>query len=625
MTIQIINTGSGANSRDGDSIRAAFTKVNNNFVGIVETLSTITGSTTGTSITQVSAVPPQYPTEGMLWYDATDGRLYIYFDSFWIDSNPNDPVAGYAGSRGVPGYAGSSGYTGSASTVPGYTGSQGVGYTGSQGSNGNIGYTGSQGAPGAAAWIGYTGSRGAGYTGSAGTGYTGSASTAVGYTGSIGNIGYTGSASTAVGYTGSIGDIGYTGSQGDIGYTGSQGPDADQPLNTFNDVEFVSVKINQHLTLSSTLVDSLTIANTLTDVRYAYIGDNNISIGPGAGQNTQTLYALAIGINAGQNSQGESAVAIGGTAGLDNQGINAIAIGTVAAHLSQGESSIAIGTRAGENTQTNFAIAIGNGAGKNSQGESTVAIGNGAGENTQTNFAIAVGISAGRYSQGESTVAIGNGAGRNDQTSFSVGVGFDAGRTSQGYASIAVGASAGKTTQGIRSTAIGVQAGNDGQGNYAVALGYKAGWINQHANSIVINATTSSLNGDAEAGLYIDPVRSSTPTDIVVYYNTSTKELTYGAPVITIAGDTPPSLPSNGTTWYDSTSGRLYIYFDNTWVDASPAGGSSYRPLIPYQVISPPASSTSTGIAGQVSSDATYMFVCVNTNTWVRSALVAGW
>ena len=51
-------------------------------------------------------------------------------------------------------------------------------------------------------------------------GYTGSASTVIGYTGSQGPIGYTGSQGL-IGFTGSKGDIGFTGSQGDLGYTGS--------------------------------------------------------------------------------------------------------------------------------------------------------------------------------------------------------------------------------------------------------------------------------------------------------------------------------------------------------------------------------------------------------------------
>jgi len=95
-------------------------------------------------------------------------------------------------------------------TITGYTGS--IGYTGSSG----VGYTGSKGD------IGYSGSLG--YTGSKGDiGYSGS----LGYTGSQGVVGFTGS--TGIGYTGSKGDqgtqgnLGYTGSKGDLGYSGSSG------------------------------------------------------------------------------------------------------------------------------------------------------------------------------------------------------------------------------------------------------------------------------------------------------------------------------------------------------------------------------------------------------------------
>ena len=107
---------------------------------------------------------------------------------------------GYTGSVGSQGVIG---YTGSASTVIGYTGSQGIqgiqgpiGYTGSQGIQGiqgPIGYTGSQGIQGIQGVIGYTGSQG-------NLGYTGSASTVIGYTGSqgyTGSRGYTGSSTYA--------------------------------------------------------------------------------------------------------------------------------------------------------------------------------------------------------------------------------------------------------------------------------------------------------------------------------------------------------------------------------------------------------------------------------------------
>ena len=154
MTFQYINTGSGANAGDGDSIRAAFTKVNNNFEQL---------------------------------------------EMGYAGSGGFGP--GYTGSRGYIGYAGSSGaYAG-----VGYTGSFGnIGYTGSRG----VGYTGSTGT------IGYTGSIGVGYTGSTGT----AATIAVGAvtistsTASVTNVGtvYNGIFDFVL----QRGDLGYTGSSG---------------------------------------------------------------------------------------------------------------------------------------------------------------------------------------------------------------------------------------------------------------------------------------------------------------------------------------------------------------------------------------------------------------------------
>ena len=140
MTIVYINTGSTANAGDGDSLRSAFNKVNQNFRYI-------------------------------------DGDIA----GFGFTGSKGD-AGGYTGSAGNPSAPGINGYVGS----QGYTGSAGAGYTGSAGA----GYTGSAG-------VGYTGSAGVGYTGSAGVGYTGSASTATGYTGSASTAtGYTGSAGT---------------------------------------------------------------------------------------------------------------------------------------------------------------------------------------------------------------------------------------------------------------------------------------------------------------------------------------------------------------------------------------------------------------------------------------------
>ena len=107
MAIQYINTGSSANAGNGDSLRSAFIKVNNNFAY----LSTTTGGG-GNGFTG---------SRGFIGYTGSAG---------------SQGIAGFTGSRGATGFAGSAG-------------SQGIaGFTGSTGTQGSAGFTGSQGATG---------------------------------------------------------------------------------------------------------------------------------------------------------------------------------------------------------------------------------------------------------------------------------------------------------------------------------------------------------------------------------------------------------------------------------------------------------------------------------------------
>ena len=140
---------------------------------------------------------------------------------------------GYDGSQGDLGYSGSIGPQGFRGQF-GFTGSEGVGFVGShglQGERGDIGPQGEQGEPGPVGLQGETGP--VGNDGTRGVkGYTGSASEVIGYSGSIGpqgagfvgslgELGYTGS--IGIGFTGSRGAIGFDGPKGEIGYSGSQG------------------------------------------------------------------------------------------------------------------------------------------------------------------------------------------------------------------------------------------------------------------------------------------------------------------------------------------------------------------------------------------------------------------
>jgi hypothetical protein len=75
---------------------------------------------------------------------------------------------------------------------------------------------------------------------------------------------------------------------------------------------------------------------------------------------------------------------------------------------------------------------------------------------------------------------------------------------------------------------MGYQAGQTNQGNTAIAIGYLAGHEDQHNSSIAINASCDALN-PSNPGLYINPIRNCVcNVSNTVYYNSCSKELTYG-------------------------------------------------------------------------------------------------
>jgi len=104
----------------------------------------------GTGNVTVSEDPPLSPSEGDLWIDSDNIKLYVYYDNFWTqtatpDAGPTGPIGptGPTGSTGEPGPAGA------ASTVPGPTGPTGpIGPTGPTGPKGEDGFVGSDGATG---------------------------------------------------------------------------------------------------------------------------------------------------------------------------------------------------------------------------------------------------------------------------------------------------------------------------------------------------------------------------------------------------------------------------------------------------------------------------------------------
>ena len=194
-------------------------------------------------------------------------------------------------------------------------------------------------------------------------------------------------------------------------------------------------------------------------------------------------------------------------------------------------------------------IALGTTAGATSQGANAIAVGNAAGYDTQASNAVAVGYEAGYSNQQSQTVAIGLGAGRTTQSHDAVAIGKSAGRVSQGSYAIAIGSDAGYTSQGI----------------YSIAIGMTAGETNQPNNSIVLNARGTGwgdMTGNAASAFYVDPVRNNI-TSQTVYYNTTTKEISYGNSSIAGVGVTITSPSAGQVISYGTALGPVENTYTN--------------------------------------------------------------
>ena len=194
--------------------------------------------------------------------------------------------------------------------------------------------------------------------------------------------------------------------------------------------------------------------------------------------------------------------------------------------LSSNTAAVSIGESAGETTQGSSAIAIGDNAGTTLQQRSSVAIGTFAASDNQGSHAVAIGNFAGQTSQQYGAVALGNYAGVYSQGFEATAIGDKSGESYQQCQAIALGHRTGYFSQGVRAVALGGYAGQSYQGEAAVAIGAYAGQTSQAANSIIINATGTTLDNTTDSGFFVKPVRYvSGGSSNVLGYNTSTGEI----------------------------------------------------------------------------------------------------
>jgi len=278
-----------------------------------------------------------------------------------------------------------------------------------------------------------------------------------------------------------------------------------------------------------------TAATGAVSTIYANVGvilgnptSSNLAVGTNAGSTNQGANAISIGFNAGSQNQGVQGIAIGATAGNAFQGTVAVAIGVGAGQINQASGATAIGYQAGQNGQRGLSVAIGYQTGQNDQQGTATAVGMWAGQNSQGNNTVAMGYNAAVYSQGDQGIALGYYAGWSSQGPSSIAIGESAGQTSQGTAAVAIGRLSGTDNQGPYTVAIGYQAGYQSQSANSVVIGTNAGYLNTPANTIVISGDGSNLS-PASWGTFLNPIKPDTSPSNILYYNTTTKEVTYGA------------------------------------------------------------------------------------------------
>ena len=188
---------------------------------------------------------------------------------------------------------------------------------------------------------------------------------------------------------------------------------------------------------------------------------------------------------------------------------------------------------------------------------------------TGTNYGDYVYWNGSVWAAGSQQVVIGGQAGQTGQKAYGIAIGYQAATTNQGTGAVAIGYQAGFTGQSTYSVAIGTQAGQYGLGSNSVAIGYLAGPTGAaYSNNIILNAAGTGLNPNTGSAFYVAPIRNTVgstsiaDTSNVLFYNATTKEITYAPKSLTNNIQTEQFMVAVG---YGATNTLAYSYDGINW------------------------------------------------------------
>lgn len=136
---------------------------------------------------------------------------------------------------------------------------------------------------------------------------------------------------------------------------------------------------------------------------------------------------------------------------------------------------------------------------------------------------------------------------------------------------------------------------------------------NKEGIAVSYNTSTDVVN------LSVIPASTSTIGGVKVGHNLTMNESGVLTAISSFTGPTPPDTPIEGDQWWDSQSGKGFIFYDGMWVEFSPAQDL----ILPLTDV--PASPTAPGVFGEVALDEAGLYVCVSTSTWRRISWDPNW